>query len=117
MGLSAYVCVLAGNDCGIASSDTLGISLIPVGIRNISCSDIIIFPNPSDGVFYLSFGKCTDEIELTVLNSGGKVVLQKKLQSILMNTYNLDLYSNPSGIYFLKFVINNTIEYRRIILK
>ncbi len=116
IGLSAYLYVMAGNECGEVSSDTLGISLSPVGIYDNTALDIIIYPNPSDGRFYVSFGSYTEEIELTVLNSSGKIVLKKKLQNNLRNTHHLDLFTIPEGIYYLKFVFNNRIEYRKVVL-
>ena len=55
-GIDAYINVVAYNDCGETSSDTLPISLSPVWVHNsrVNDFDIEVFPNPSHGIFNLS---------------------------------------------------------------
>lgn len=119
VGLSAYVYVVAINDCGELSSDTLAISVSPVGISNSNNNktEIRISPNPSDGSFNISIKGATNDIDLTVMNSEGQIILQKKLINTTDNfVYKIDISNNPSGNYFLKFEINNSNLYRRVII-
>jgi arylsulfatase A-like enzyme len=74
-------------------------------IKNIKASYFKVYPNPSDGIFYIDGG---DELlEYTVYNTNGSLV-----QSSLGKTVNMR--ACPKGIYYL--VINrNNVE--KILLK
>ncbi|OFY47783.1 MAG: hypothetical protein A2W85_13345 [Bacteroidetes bacterium GWF2_41_31] len=118
-GLSAYVHVGAINECGEEFSDTLGISVSPVTIRDLSIKEpeINISPNPSDGRFNIAIKGTTDDVDLIVMNSVEQIILQKKLINTIDNfEITIDISNNPTGTYYLKFVINNRNIYRKVIL-
>jgi len=118
-GLSAYVHVGAINECGEEFSDTLGISVSPVTIKDLSIKEpeINISPNPSDGRFNIAIKGTTDDVDLIVMNSVEQIILQKKLINTIDNfEITIDISNNPTGTYYLKFVINNRNIYRKVIL-
>ncbi len=117
-GLSAYIYVEAINDCGEVSSDTLGISVSPVGINNLNGSkpNITIAPNPSNGKFNILIDGAVDEIDLIIINSSSQIIYKHKLlNTIGKTTYSIDISSQPKGIYYLRFVTRNDISYGKVI--
>ncbi len=120
LGLSAFVHVIAINDCGEISSDTLGVSVSPVGIDNLLNNDpnINISPNPSDGRFAISIEGVTDNIDLILISPNGQIIFQKKLiVSQESKVYNMDLSSYESGVYYLKFVSKESILIKKVLIK
>lgn len=61
--------------------------------------NILIYPNPSAGIFTLNNGNTTGEI--FIYNPLGEIVFQSK---VISSTSTLDLSSQSDGIYFLRFV-------------
>ena len=119
-GLTAYVSVLAINDCGEVSSDTLGVSVSPVGINHTSSNDpdITISPNPSNGTFNISISGATDDIDLFIMNSSGQIIHQEKLINTVGNSiHNIDISSISKGSYYLKFVTEKSILFRKVLTK
>lgn len=116
-GLFAFVNVVAINECDETISDSLYINLNPIGIYNNSGFNIVIYPNPSSGNVYLSFDQYTDEIHVTVVSSEGVIVLQRNLiNNKTSNIHQLDLANNSNGIYYIRIVINDKMEYYKLVL-
>ncbi|MCD4793545.1 MAG: T9SS type A sorting domain-containing protein [Bacteroidales bacterium] len=83
---------------------------------NINEDDFIIYPNPTNGVFTIScenspFKKEIREILITDIT--GKIVYSKN--HIDNNEITINISSEKSGIYFLKFISNNKIINSKII--
>ncbi|MCD4725718.1 MAG: T9SS type A sorting domain-containing protein [Bacteroidales bacterium] len=118
-GLMAYINVEAVNNCGGVSSDTLNVNLSPVGseVHIVNEAQIIINPNPSSGIFNISITSANDDIDLTVINSNGLIIQQKKIHiSGNNNTFKLNLSDQPSGIYYLRFVSNGTVQLKKVLV-
>lgn len=61
-------------------------------------SDIVVFPNPSSGIFNIEFDRKLENPILLISNSDGKVILKSNLH----NTSRTSLTINESpGVYFL----------------
>lgn len=58
-----------------------------------------IYPNPSKGNFQIQLGKAAGEVEISVLDINGKLVLEKISHS---SATTIDLSSMPAGIYILQ---------------
>ncbi len=120
VGISAYIYVVAINDCGESSSDTLGVSVSPVGINHLNSDklEIYISPNPSLGKFNITIKGATDDIDLIIINSSGQPISKEKLINTVDNyIHNIDLRPRLSGIYYLKFITNNTVLTRKVLIK
>ncbi len=120
VGISAYIHVVAINDCGESTSDTISISVSPVGINHLNGNEpqINISPNPSLGKFNISIEGATDDIDLIIINSSGQPIHKAKL----INTndkyvHTIDIRPRLSGTYYLKFVTNNTVLTRKVLIK
>lgn len=118
-GLMAYIRVVALNACGEASSDSLIVNLSPVGEYNNSSiePEITISPNPSSGIFNISIKGADKDMELSVINSRGEIIQQKKVYVTRNgNTYRLDLSSESSGLYYLKFTDGRSIILKKVLI-
>ena len=74
---------------------------------------LIIYPNPSTGVFYLSTNKNITGYK--VVNQIGKIVLTNKLHN---KNFELDIQKYPSGVYFIQLQFEDgKIEIKKLIKK
>lgn len=117
-GLVAYISVLASNDCGNSHSDSLVVDISPVRINQQSgSSSISISPNPSKGIFNISFKVVNDKVDLYVISINGRIVVHKNvLISDNNSNYSLDLTNEPSGIYHIRFVFENNENKEEVII-
>lgn len=105
----------AGNPSG-SSSTTQTISVSDcVGLNENAkaLSSISVFPNPSNGVFSIANTLTTDNINYSVTNILGSVILSGKFTS----TKNIDLSSQSKGIYFITFENEGNKVSRKIIIE
>jgi len=119
-GLIASVYVVAGNGCGESISDTLDISVSPVGVINNIGGEMVVTlaPNPSNGVFNIIVENANDDIDLYVINSSGKVVLKNKLLNTAYKTVNqIDLSNRSKGTYYIKLIMDDAVIVRKALLK
>ena len=76
-------------------------------ISELSNSDINIFPNPTNGIIYLSTPVNTINIEIYNLN--GQMITKLKQKS------KIDLAELTDGFYFVKIITQNREYYKKII--
>ncbi len=104
-------CVRLNNDV-IWNFDPENPCLLLVGvIEPEPLQEFTIYPNPSDGLFYI--GTTSQTIRAEVFNSIGK-------QIVILSDINkaIDLSEQPDGVYLVKLVNNNSESMvRRIVLK
>lgn len=74
---------------------------------------IVIFPNPTEGVFHVKLPEGTTS-KGTVSDSAGKVVLIFEAKS---DTTNIDLSDFPKGMYYVSLQTEGKVVTRMIILK
>ena len=70
-------------------------------------SDVVIYPNPTRGALAVEIRNINPEIphRLTVFNLNGTVVFERLNIS---NFTQIDLFSQPSGMYFLRIFSGDT---------
>jgi len=82
------------------------------GIKNLTNTQIEIFPNPSFGKFTIE-GKNLQSVEIR--NITGKVIYSSDdLKS--SNEFQFDLKAEAKGIYFVKVVVRGFVEFRKLVL-
>jgi len=69
-----------------------------------------IYPNPSKGIF--NFSSNTNCHSLCVYNNIGIEIINKNSESVIAD---IDLSNHPSGIYFVRFLINNKSYFCKLI--
>ncbi len=80
----------------------------PVGIveENNSLNSLIIYPNPSNGLFNLQLINTIENAEIKVRDVLGQEIISEKLRS---NKTEIDLSKCNAGIYFLNLLQGNKI--------
>ena len=77
-------------------------------------NNFIVFPNPSNGTFNLSWS-IPGDADVTVYNYLGKQVLKNK--NIKRTTHSIDLSNMSSGLYFIKVNIDGKQATKKVILE
>ena len=100
-------------------SKITSVTLIPEIIENNSSGEYVhIYPNPSGGIFYVSFGRPVQDMKVVVYDAHGLLLFRKILNEGQKNTYGMiDLREYPRGIYFIKFMKDDFIRYCKIIIQ
>ncbi|MBL4655088.1 MAG: PKD domain-containing protein, partial [Bacteroidia bacterium] len=111
---SVKLTVTASNGCKSSSSQS--ITLFAIGIEDVSIfNGIQIYPNPSSGVVNIKFeNKSTEKLLYAVYNSLGQKILIEKEISSLENIIQLDMSSEPKGIYYLKLETDNETVIKKL---
>ena len=79
---------------------------------------LIISPNPSDGRLQVALKMDqTAEVQLIVFDAIGQQVYTTAKQTFTEHTYQLDLSTQPSGVYWINLRVNDKIITRSITLK
>lgn len=116
--VGSYPVILTASniDCG---ENSIGktINLSYTSQEDIKFSDNIrIYPNPTDGLFFLEFNN-TEKIDLIVevISFTGKIIYSKHFQAKQI-TEEIDLRNIPKGIYTIRSKTNEFIETSKLIL-
>lgn len=80
--------------------------------RNIS--SLIVYPNPSNGIFTLKTEDSSTEYDIEVLNALGQNIVKR---SKIAGTSSLDLSFADAGIYYLKVINGQNTSMYKLILK
>lgn len=88
---------------------------IVTGIPDVSKSDVLLYPNPSEGTFYVDLGKKYSEVKIDVYSALGK----KVYSSNSVNTIEEEIYISEcsSGIYFVNIQTNEGQSVIKLIKK
>lgn len=82
--------------------------------QNFELNNVVVYPNPSKGLFSISFGDIQPST-IDVYDVSGKIILSKKEVQISNFETAIDLTDAASGIYFVKITANNQSTVKRII--
>jgi hypothetical protein len=94
---SAYRVIVTKDGCTDSSAC---ITVSKVGLNEpYSPLSVNIYPNPSKGNFQIQLSKAAGEVEISVLDINGKLVLEKISHA---KATTIDLSSMPAGIYILR---------------
>lgn len=100
--------------CFLQQYDSLSISLSNESVFNISNS-IVIYPNPSDGVFSYKLNSNINAEKLLVVDLTGRTVLSREIAKDIKGSIDLSDFSK--GVYFIKFETTDKIFIEKIILQ
>ncbi len=104
--------VVEGVSNGKAITDTFKVTITPAtGINNVSLADIVLYPNPSNGVFRVNTGlnkTCT----VHIFNTDGSLVYTEGNYN---NHDEIDISNQPSGHYVISIEHENSIKTLSII--
>jgi hypothetical protein len=78
-------------------------------IEGITEEQIVVYPNPSEGIF--NIGGVGSTYELQVTNSHGQMIAIQKIH----DDFTLDISDHPTGIYFIKLISNEGTKLIKVI--
>ena len=85
------------------------------GIIENSIESFNIYPNPTNGKLYIDLSNINAEIEMSLLNLQGQIVLNKILTGNSIKQFDLTNYLK--GIYFLKLETENSTFIKKIVIE
>ena len=110
--------VTNGTGC-MSSADKLVEIRDCTGIDEFSSANLEVFPNPSKGIFTISFNsENTKNVNLRIINGTGNVVFKQdnvEVQDKFETKVNLQ--SQPQGLYFIELTVGDQIFSKKLLLK
>jgi len=96
-------------DVYVVKTDANGISDIP---NNELFDDFVLYPNPSNGTFYIEYSNAPNTFEYCeLLNTQGQKVYSQQI-----NTDIIEINFNHSGVYLIRLIGNTIIIIKKIII-
>ncbi|MDZ4665807.1 MAG: T9SS type A sorting domain-containing protein [Bacteroidota bacterium] len=107
--------IATNNNCSSTSTNVVSVTSPIMVLENTLNSLITIFPNPSNGNFYIvSQSQLTEDTYLEIHDIAGRKILKTELNSIKTK---VDLSHNAKGIYFLKITSLKQIFNTKLIIE
>jgi hypothetical protein len=92
----------------------------PVGVGSISgLQNLDMYPNPTNGKFTVSFtaDRTVKQLQVNVTNMTGQVVMQRTYENASGKfSTELDMTSEPRGLYFVEFVADGERMIRKLVI-
>jgi hypothetical protein len=85
-------------------------------IDDVLFNSISIYPNPSNGVFNLTWSS-SSEMQIKVSDVSGKEIISKHNITNETGNHSLDLSSYTSGVYFVTFTSENNRIVKKLVIK
>ena len=76
-------------------------------------SGIMIYPNPSTGIFNIDIRGIENTLKMEVLNSRGQLIYTTELNGSDI----LDLSAQPRGVYFIRLINSSSVELKKVVIK
>ena len=109
-----YYQVQITNDFGCSSiSGDYFLDIVSNGEHFIN--QTVIFPNPSTGLFTVSFAETIESGHLSVYDNVGRII--KKQNLINLDEIKIDLNGASSGIYTVEVKVENQYFYQQLVLE
>jgi Secretion system C-terminal sorting domain/PKD domain len=109
------VCLYVTNSCGTDSLCNF-LNLTSNAIVNRFEGDILIYPNPSGGMYQIEITPAfPSEIELEITDELGRIVWHHPKEKINSMILPVDLSSMSNGVYFLKVASGDSVSVFRLV--
>jgi hypothetical protein len=120
-GFTATLTTYAISPCTTTATDDIHITLDPcTGIDQPAANDfgVTVTPNPSHGVFTLSFaGTMNQDVLITVSDVRGEQVLSQTLKGSGNLSRTIDLSGSPKGVYMVKAKTDTHSRVEKIVIQ
>ncbi|WP_082026453.1 right-handed parallel beta-helix repeat-containing protein [Flammeovirga sp. OC4] len=93
------------SDDNYLASDTYSFEVIEIISSNeeIQANQVVVYPNPSKGVFNIKWNKVPLQPRVVVYNMMGQIILDQEFSSTSLIS-SIDLRSQSNGVYLLKLI-------------
>jgi type IX secretion system substrate protein len=106
----------ANDGSGVEGTMIIDITNQDNTVTEIALANLIeIYPNPTEGKFFVQITNPTEDLTIQILNLYGQVVYNNEIPSGNENVA-IDLSNNESGIYIIKLSNNSEYAIKRIVL-
>ncbi len=85
----------------------------PLSIEENPISSVMIYPNPSSGVFNIHLEGFENTLKMEVLNSRGQLIHKTGLNA----SHQLDLTGQPKGVYFIRLFNSTSVYLKKVVIK
>jgi hypothetical protein len=100
---------IIGNACTYLLATATGIQY-----KNSTEHAFSVAPNPSNGVFKIDFGQALAASNVEVKSMDGRLVYAGAVNADAMD---VNLSHLQAGVYFVSYIVNNTVNTKRIVIK
>ena len=118
-GVGSYLDCFTQNNQTLYPDSTTQCDLINSVEDFIRIYDVLISPNPSDGIFTLQLTNqhpSADGSSITIFNSLGEVILKSEIQPRTLGAKSeIDLSTHPQGIYFVKVIEGARMAVKKLV--
>jgi hypothetical protein len=118
VALGIYSVTVTGqNDCQTTKTDRITTTS---GVKDLprTSDDLIIYPNPSNGLFYIKLeNEKTDEPEVRIIDAQGKVVYIRSFELNGPADGEIDVQHLPRGVYHVIIQSEKNMYQGRIIIR
>lgn len=105
-----FAVIVTENGCSDTSSC---VHVDVLNLNEISQLPFSIYPNPSDGIYYLVLNKnISENLQIKIFNQNGEVIFESILNE---SEFTIDLYEFPSGIYTLQILKEQDVQSIKLI--
>ncbi len=98
-------------DNGTCSDTSACVTVQVEGIDELIDLGMTVSPNPSAGIFNVSFENTVSGI-VTIVDANGRLIQSQELNN---SSISIDLTSNQSGLYFMQVATENGVSRERIV--
>ena len=110
-----FVTVTDGNGC--QGADSVIINVL-IGIDDFdSDNSIMIYPNPTNGIFQVVARNPTLKFEVRITDVLGKLIAIDKHNENKLYSKSFDLTNQPNGVYFISIIGTNGVITRNVIIE
>ena len=95
--------------------DTIIFEQKATGTTEMDENDMLVYPNPSNGLFNISFGSNITQATLNIFNLHGKLMKMESFQNPVQE--RIDIRTFPKGIYIVSVNIDGKNMSSRIVLQ
>jgi hypothetical protein len=104
--------VVAVDVYGNKSTKTVAADAVVTGIKDLTSSRMMVYPNPSNGLFHI-ISEGNAEVSLEVYNLTGGLVTS----SVFTQNHTLDLSKFSKGVYFLHLTAEGKTQITKLIVE
>ncbi|HQF01271.1 MAG TPA: carboxypeptidase regulatory-like domain-containing protein [Bacteroidales bacterium] len=89
------------------------VTMYATGIGSQDLTSLTVYPNPSQGLFNVSVDNHSQDVNWVVTDAKGRYVMEGRLA----DSHQIDLRTQPKGIYFIKFTGDNVLRVEKLIVR
>ncbi|MHC1707236.1 MAG: cohesin domain-containing protein [Bacteroidales bacterium] len=116
---ATYTVTVTLNGC--QAKDAVIVTFVPCpGFDEIGKDEkIVVYPNPTDGLFTVSIENYDKPLQFYIYNNIGQLLYSEKLQNNSLSKYtkDFDLSRYPTGFYILRFTDGDKVKSKKLIVK